>query len=136
VSLPAVTTMAVKLGLGVDLSDATAASLGSAGAFIEFVPATSLKWRYVTRQGSTSTTNADTGADVAASTWYQFDIVRLQNGNWQFAKNGVLAFTHSANQPSTAVNAGFLVHTLAASARNLDIDFFGLNYGPLGNRWT
>lgn len=136
VAVPTITTLAIKLGIGVDLSVATAAELGTAGAFVEFVPATSNKWRYITRQGSTSTTNADTGADVAAGNWYQFDIVRLQNGNWQFAKNGVLAFTHSANKPTTACTVGFLAHTLTASARNLDIDVFGLNFAPLGNRWT
>ena len=136
VRIPTVTTLAVKLGLGVDLSDAAAGSLGSAGAFVEFVPATSAKWRYSTRQGGTSTTNADTGADVAANTWYQFDIVRLQNGNWQFAKNGALAFTHSANQPTTACTLGALVHTLTTAARNLDVDLIGLTLKPLGNRWT
>lgn len=136
VQIPTITTLAIKLGIGVDLSVATAGELGTAGAFVEFVPATSAKWRYTTRQGSTSTTNADTGADVTANTWYQFDIVRLQNGNWQFAKNGALAFTHTANQPTTACTLGFLCHTLTAAARNLDIDFFGLNFAPLGNRWT
>lgn len=134
--IPTVTTLAIKAGWGVDMSDAAAGSLGTAGAFVEFVPATSLKWRYVTRQAGASTTNADTGADVAASTWYQFDIVRLPNGNWQFAKNGVLAFTHSANQPTTACTFGFLVHTLTTALRNLDIDLAGWNYAPLGNRWT
>lgn len=136
VAIPTITTLAIKLGIGVDVSDAAAGSLGTAGAFVEFVPATSAKWRYTTRQASTSTTNADTGADVVAGNWYQFDIVRLQNGNWQFAKNGALAFTHSANQPTTACTVGFLAHTLTAAARNLDIDFFGLNFAPLGNRWT
>ena len=136
VRIPTITTLAVKLGLGVDLSDAAAGSLGTAGAFVEFVPATSAKWRYTTRQASTSTTNADTGADVVANTWYQFDILRLQNGNWQFAKNGALAFTHSANQPTTACTLGALVHTLTTAARNLDVDLIGLNLKPLGNRWT
>lgn len=136
VRIPTITTLAIKLGIGVDLSVATAADLGTAGAFVEFVPATSAKWRYSTRQASTSTTNADAGADVAANNWYQFDIVRLQNGNWQFAKNMALAFTHSANQPTTACTVGFLCHTLTAAARNLDIDLFGMNYAPMGNRWT
>ena len=136
VRIPTITTLAIKLGIGVDVSDNAAGSLGSAGAFVEFVPATSAKWRYTTRQASASTTNADTGADVVAGNWYQFDIVRRQDGDWQFAKNGVLAFTHSANQPTTVCTVGFLCHTLTAAARNLDIDFFGLNFAPLGNRWT
>ncbi|MEQ1685472.1 MAG: hypothetical protein ABL916_17650 [Burkholderiaceae bacterium] len=135
-SIATITTGAWKLGAGVDLSDPASSSLGSAGAFIEFVPATSLKWAYVTRQASASTRNVDTGADVVAGSWYQFDIVRLQNGNIQFAKNGVLAFTHTTNLPTTALNAGFLAHTLTTAARNLDIDAFGLNFNPLGNRFT
>ena len=136
VRIPTITTLAVKLGIGVDVSVATAADLGTAGAFIEFVPATSAKWRYVTRQASSSTTNADTGADVAANTWYQFDIIRKQNGDWQFLKNGALMLTHSANQPTTACTLGALVHTLTSAARSLDIDLVGLNLAPLGNRWT
>lgn len=136
VAVPTITSVAIKLGLGQDVSDAAAASYGTAGAFVEFVPATSAKWRYTTRQGGSPTTNADTGADVVAGSWYQFDIVRLQNGNWQFAKNGALAFLHSATQPTTVSNIGTLAHTLTATARNLDHDFIGINFAPLGQRWT
>lgn len=136
VSIPTITTMAAKLGFGVDLSDAASSSLGTAGAFVEFVPATSAKWAYVTRQASTSTRNVDTGADVAAGTWYQFDMIRKQNGTWQFLKNGVIQFEHSANQPTTAGNVGTLTHTLTAAARNIDHDLFGINFAPTGSRWT
>ena len=136
ISIPTITTLAIKFGLGQDTSVATAAQFGTAGAWVEFVPATSAKWLYNTRQASSTTTNADTGADVASGTWYQFDIVRLQNGNWQFTKNGVLAFTHSTNQPTTVCNLGTLTHTLTTAARNLDHDFIGINFAPLGNRWT
>lgn len=136
VAIPTITTMAAKLGFGVDLSVATAGELGSAGAFIEFVPATSAKWRFVTRQASTSTVNADTGADVVAGNWYDFQIIRKQNGDWQFVKNGALAFTHSANQPTTVGTIGTLAHTITAAARNVDHDFYGLNLAPLGNRFT
>lgn len=134
--IPTITTLAVKLGLGNDMSDSAAGSLGTAGAWVEFVPATSAKWRYGTRNASVSTMNADTGADVAANTWYQFDVVELQNGNWQFARNGVLQFTHSSNLPNVAVTLGALVHTLTAAARNIDIDAVCVNLAPLGNRWT
>jgi len=136
VSIPTITSIAVKLGFGVDLSASAAADLGTAGAFVEFVVATSAKWRYTTRQASTSTTNADTGADVVAGNWYEFQIVRLQNGNIQFAKNGVLQFTHTTNLPSTGGTCGALVHTLTAAARSLDLDLVGINKAPLGNRWT
>jgi len=136
VSIATITTMTVKLGAGVDLSVATAADLGTAGAFIEFVPATSAKWRFVTRQASTSTTNADAGADVVAGNWYDLVINRLQNGNIQFVKNGAIQFTHTSNLPTTNVNVGLAVHTLTAAARSIDIDFFGYNQAPIGNRWT
>lgn len=136
VAIPTITTLAIKVGLGQDTSVATANQFGTAGAWVEFVPATSAKWSFNTRQGGTSTTNTDTGADVASATWYQFDIVRLQNGNWQFAKNGALAFTHSTNLPTTICNLGTLTHTLTTAARNLDHDFIGINFAPLGNRWT
>ncbi|WP_290889433.1 hypothetical protein, partial [Arenimonas sp.] len=136
VAIPTITTLAIKLGFGVDLADAAAGSLGSAGAFVEYVPATSAKWRFTTRQASNSTTNADTGADVAAATWYDFQIIRKQNGNVQFLKNGALAFEHSTNLPTTVGNVGTLVHTLTAAARNLDHDLFCMNLAPLGDRWT
>jgi hypothetical protein len=134
--IPTITTLAAKLGAGQDISDAAAGSLGTAGAWVEFVPATSAKWRYGTRQASASTMNADTGADVVAGNWYQFDIVRLQNGNIQFAKNGVLQVTHTTNLPSTSLNIGALAHTLTAAARNLHVDDFGLNWAPLGQRFS
>lgn len=136
VSIPTITTGAWKMGHGVDLSIATAGDLGTAGAWVEFVPATSAKWRFCTRQASVSTVNTDTGADVAAATWYEFDLIRKQNGNWQFLKNGALAFEHTTNLPTTAGNVGTLTHTLTAAARNLDHDAFGMNIAPLGNRWT
>jgi hypothetical protein len=104
--------------------------------WVEFVPATSAKWRYATRQASTSTVNNDTGADVVAGNFYRFDIIRKQNGNVQFLKNGVIQFEHSANLPTTVGNVGTTVHTLTAAARNIDHDYFGLNLAPLGNRWT
>lgn len=136
ISIPTITTMAAKFGHGVDLSVATADQLGTAGMWVEFVPATSAKWRYCTRQASTSTVNADTGADVAATTFYRFDIIRKQNGNVQFLKNGALQFEHATNLPTTVGNVGTTVHTLTAAARNLDHDYFGLNLAPLGNRWS
>jgi len=136
IAIPTITTMAAKLGCGQDLSVATADQLGTAGMWVEFVPATSAKWRYATRQASTSTVNNDTGADVAAATFYRFDIIRKQNGNVQFLKNGVIQFEHSTNLPTTVGNVGTTVHTLTAAARNIDHDYFGLNLAPLGNRWT
>jgi len=136
VAIPTITTLAIKFGLGVDLNDATAASLGTAGAFFEFVPATSAKWRASTRAASTSSTTADPGSNVVAGNYYKLTILRLQNGNWQFAINDVLIATNTSNLPNVALNVGFLVHTLTAAARTLNIDYFGLNFKPLGQRFT
>lgn len=136
IAIPTITTGAWKVGFGVDLNDAASSSLGTAGAFVEFVPATSAKWAYVTRQASASTRNVDTGADVVAGNWYKFDLIRKQNGNWQFLKNDALAFEHSANQPTTAGNVGTLTHTLTAAARNMDHDLFGMNFAPSAARYT
>jgi len=136
VRIPTITTVTCKWGLGADLSVATAAAWGSAGAFFEFDPANSAKWRVHTREASASTTTVDPGADVVAGNWYQLDVVRRQNGSWQFARNGALIATHSANQPAAGCNFGFLVQTGAAAARNIDIDFAALNWRALGQRWT
>jgi len=54
----------------------------------------------------------------------------------QFLKNGALMFEHSTNLPTTVGNIGTAVHTLTAAARNLDHDYFGLNFQPFGNRWS
>lgn len=135
-SIATITTGAWKAGLGFDLSAAAAGDLGTAGAWVEFLPATGAKWRFCTRQASTTTVNTDTGADVVAGSWYRFDIIRKQNGNIQFLKNLALAFEHSTNLPTTVGNIGTTVHTLTAAARNLDHDYFALNLAPISNRWT
>lgn len=131
-----VSTMRFKFGLGTDISDVASDTFGTDGVWWEFNSNDSNKWQTETRASSTTTTNTDTGADVATATWYQIEMVRLQNGNWQFAKNGALLFTHSTNLPSAACNVGFVVETNAAAARTFLLDFFGLNFAPLGNRWT
>lgn len=132
----AVSTMRLKFGYGVDVSDVGSDTFGTAGAWWEFNSNDSNKWQTETRNASSTTTNTDGGADVAQSSWYQLEIVQLQNGNLQFAKNGALLFTHSATLPSVACNPGFVIETNTTAARSVDIDFFGLNLAPLGNRWT
>jgi hypothetical protein len=132
----AVSTMRFKFGYGVDISDVGSDSFGSAGAWWEFNSNDSNKWQTETRNASTSSTNTDGGADVATTTWYQLEIIRKQNGDIQFAKNGALLFTHSANLPSVACNVGFVVESNTSAARTFIVDAFGLNFKPLGNRWT
>ena len=130
-----ITTMTAKFGAGVDLSVATAGDLGTAGAWFEFVPATSGFWRFLTRQASVNTLNTGAAA-VVANSWYDMVINRLQNGNIQFVQNGAVLFTHTANLPTTNVNVGLAVHTITAALRSVDLDFFGYNQAPIGNRWT
>ena len=135
VAVPTITTVTCKWGFGVDVSVATAGQLGTAGAWFEFDSASAANWRTNTRQASSSTTNASSVA-VTAGNWYQLDMVRLQNGNVQFAINGALAFTHTTTLPTTAGQFGFLVQTGTTAARNLDIDYFAKRYLRNANRWT
>jgi hypothetical protein len=134
--VPVITVGAFKIGLGQDLSVATAGQLGTAGAWFEFVPATSAKWQCVTRQAAASTISVDTGANVTATDWYKLEALRRQDGNWQFIINESRAYLHSANLPTTDCNAGTTATTLEAVVKNIDHDFWGLNFAPLGNRWT
>ena len=135
IRIPTVTSIIAKIGLGVDVSVSTADQWGTAGAWFELDSAGSANWQTQTRQASTTTTNTGSSA-VTANNWYDLELVRLQNGNWQFVVNKTILFTHSANQPTTACNLGVLVQTATAAARNIDVDFFGINYKPLGNRHT
>jgi hypothetical protein len=135
VAIPTITTGVWKFGLGVDVSVATADQFGTAGAWFEFDPAANANWQTNTRQASTTTSNNSSVA-VTAGNWYQLEMVRLQNGSWQFAINGALAFTHSANQPTTGCMLGFLVQTATAAARNFDIDYCAIKYNRGGQRWT
>lgn len=130
VRIPTITTLTVRLGL---MQDISAANGGTAGAFFEFDPASSANWRYVTRQASASTAN--NALAVVANNWYQLEARRLASGNWEFWANGVLRFTHSANQPTTDCAFGALVQTGAAAPRNLDLDFCYAR-GLLGQMWT
>ena len=135
IRIPTVSSIIVKIGMGQDISVSTADQWGTAGMWIELDSAGSANWQTETRQASTTTTNTGASA-VTANNWYDIEQVQLQNGNWQFVVNKTILFTHSANQPTTACNLGVLVHTVTAAARNIDIDFFGINYKPLGNRHT
>lgn len=135
VAIPTITTVICKFGLGQDVSVATADQFGTAGAWFEFDPAVNANWQTNTRQASTTTSNNSSVA-VTAGNWYQLEMVLLQNGNWQFAINGALAFTHSANLPTTNCMLGFLVQTVTAAARNIDIDYAAIKYNRGSNRWT
>ena len=121
--------MTAKFGAGVDLSVATAGDLGTAGAWFEFVPATSGFWRFLTRQASVNTLNTGAAA-VVANSWYDMVINRLQNGNIQFVQNGAVLFTHTANLPTTNVNVGLAVNNNAGpTAREVAIELLKTSEG-------
>lgn len=134
VRIPTITTVVVRIGL---MQDISAASGGTAGAYFEFDSAADAdSWRTVTRQASTSTTNTSAGANAVANNWMLLEAVRLSGGNWEFYINNTLAFTHSANLPTTACNIGCIVQTATTAARTLDIDYFKLRTVKFGQRWT
>lgn len=135
VSIPTVTSVIVKAGIGQDMAVGTANQWGTAGAWFQFDSAASANWGTLTRQASASTENTS-GTPATANNWYQLDLVRLQNGNWQFVLNGTILFTHSANLPTTGCAIGILVQTATAASRTLKIDAFGLDLVKFGNRWT
>lgn len=130
-----VSAMRFKFGIGRDISDVTSDAFGTSGAWFEFNSTDSANWQTETRDLSTTQTNTDTQAVVQGS-WYQLDIVRIPNGNWQFIKNGVLLFTHDQNQPTFNVLPGFVIESNSAAARAFSLDFFGMNFAPLGDRWS
>ena len=132
IRIPTITTMSVRVGVGQDISSTT---FGTAGAWFSFDSAVNAAWQTITRQASTSTTNTS-GVTVTANNWYMLELVRLSGGNWEFYINNALAFTHSANQPTTACNIGMMVQTGTSAGRNLDIDYFHIRTKKLGQRWT
>lgn len=131
----ALSTMRFKFGVGQDISDVASDSFGISGAWFEFNSNDSPNLQTETRDVSITQTHTDTQA-VLQNTWYQLDIVRLLNGNWQFARNGALLFTHDQNLPTFDLLPGFVIETNAPAARAFTLDFFGLNFAPLGDRWT
>ena len=131
-SSPGITTMSARIGIGQDLASTT---FGTAGAWFQFDSAVNAAWQTITREASTSTTNTS-GTTVTAGNWYLLEIVRTSGGNFEFYINNSLAFTHSANQPTTNVNFGCMVQTATTAARNLDIDYFHMRTKKLGQRWT
>lgn len=128
--LSSVTTEIIRIGLFQDGN----APPGTDGVYFELNTGTSTNWNTVTRAASTSTSNASIA--VTQNNWYQFEARRLVGGNWEMYINGTLRFTHSTNLPTVALIPGFYVEALAASTRELDIDFFSILSVTLGQRWT
>jgi hypothetical protein len=117
VRVPNISGVLLRLGL---MQDIALAGGGTAGAFFEFDPVSSVNWRMVTRQASISTAN--NAVAVVANNWYLLEAKRIASGGWEFWINGTLRFTHSLNLPSTNCNFGTFTSTTAALAKNLDHD--------------
>src|SRR5262245_35638716 len=132
VRIPTITTLTVRIGL---MQDVSAASGGTAGAFLEFDPSGNAAWRAFTRQASTSSTPVVMGSSVVANNWYYGEVRRRQATAWEFSLNGSAFSAITTNLPSTSCNFGALLQTGAAAARNLDFDYLYLK-SDLSQRWT
>jgi hypothetical protein len=133
VRIPIITTVTVRIGL---MQDVSAAAGGTAGAFVEFDPASAATWRGITRQASVSSTPAVLGSAVIVNNWYFIEVRRRPSGTvWELLLNGNAAVTLTTQLPTTACNFGALLQTGAAAARNLDFDYAYLR-GDLGQRFT
>ncbi len=133
VSIPTITTVTIRAGIGADIAGTT---FGAEAAYFLFDPAVDASWRSHIRTGNTGT-DTDTTLDVVANTWYLLEIVRsAAGGEWGFYINRVRRDTRTTNLPTTAaLNVGYFVGTNAAAARNLTIDLMRLRTQELAARW-
>lgn len=134
-SIPTITTMSLRVGIGTDVSSAT---MGTDGAWIEFDSAASANWRANVRVGGVSGTFADSAVAVVANNWYLLEIYRISSTDVRFFLNGVQfgAFTSGIPADTVAMNLGLCVQTGAAAARNVVVDWFRARVNNLGQRWT
>lgn len=115
----------------------TSATLeGSDGVYMSYLNSASANWRAATRVTSLTSTNSSVAA--ASNTWVQFDIVR-NGSNWDFSVNEGAPFASPATStgPTTGATGkiGCVIETAAASAKNIDYDYFGFStLSPLAAR--
>lgn len=131
----AITTMIARIGFGQDVSNSV---FGNYSAYFEYDSSLSANWKAYNRATPNTTGPTDTGVVVTVNNWYVLRIRRNPiNGYIEFYINEALVATHSTNLPSgNALSPGFYVETLAASARNLDVDYYRHREEILNNRWT
>lgn len=134
VSVPTITSIVVRLGIGQDIS---AASFGTEGAFFQFDPTANASWMCYTRTSSTDEGPTDSAVDVTAGNWYLLEILRIaSSGNWEFYINGTRVATHTTRQPTSALNVGVFVSTATSAARSIDVDWFGMRTIQFAQRYT
>lgn len=109
---------------------------GSDGVYFSYLNSASANWRAATRVTSLTATNSTVAAGVG--TWVQFDITR-NGSNWNFSVNEAAAFatpaTSTGPAATTAGKIGCVIETAAASAKDIDYDYFGWStISPLAAR--
>lgn len=123
IRLPDVTSITVRIGLFATTTFDSFESTNGVAAFL-FDPATSAKWRMRTRNtGDQSTT--DSGADVAANTWYKLKILK-DGANIRFFINNVHVASHGTEVPTQTCVPAMGVQTNASATKTLQADYFEL----------
>jgi hypothetical protein len=121
VRLDNLTTIRVQVGLSVTVNSPTPANAA------QFVYDSSIgaNWLCVCRSGGVQTL-VDSGIPVVATQWYKLEVKQAVVGTFTFEIDGVERSGGgiSTNTPSTSVNLGAFVQTLAASVRSMFIDYF------------
>jgi hypothetical protein len=133
VAVPTITSVTVACGLGQDMA---AASFGTAGVFFIFDPATSANWQFCCRSASTHTPQTSDVA-VNAGDWYDL-AVTFDGTHWTPTINKAAhsLVASSANEPTSALNFGWVVATNTTAARTFDVDTIAWSLKALGNRYT
>lgn len=134
-------TLATQIMMRFGISDgpqtnATANAWGSNAVFFEYNWTTTAGDFYCVTRSAAANTNADSGVLGVANNWFDLEIVRLQNGNWQFVINKSIVVTSTSNLPTVAGQMALLVANNTTSARSVDVDYIGYNLSSLGQRYT
>ncbi len=136
VRLPVVTNVLARIGFTLAATSTAGSSWGAAGAWFEYnVGGAADTWRGFTRNASVSTQSNITGT-LVANNWYDLEMVRLQNGNWQFVVNKTIGATNTTNAPTVAGQFAIMVNNGTTIATVMDVDYIGYNLIPLGQRNT
>lgn len=129
VRLPAITSMAARIGLSDNWNSTT---LGSNGIWFEYAAAASANWRYATRASATGTP-VDSTLAVAANTWYEL-IMLVSSNAVAFFVNGNLIGTSTTNIPTAVLAIGAHIVPSVNTATNIDVDLYEL-YHLTGERF-
>lgn len=126
------------IGWGVRSTNNGDATLGSAGVFFSYEPATSANWLTNTIAASTPTQKT-TSVAVALTTWAVLEAEKVGT-DWLFYIDGALVNTHTAAQNVPVTTMGYVefqfrLTAADASNRELDIDelYYKVSLGLTGH---